>query len=102
MKKEPTITFVGQPDMKKAVRLLFELYCKQEGYEITELAFESDNAKEETAQAVNGIKSDKQEVRFMEKAIIPTLEECVECFERKGAVTIIDDGQVIDIHKEEG
>lgn len=48
-KPEPKITFVGQPDMKKAVRLLFELYCKQEGYEIEELVFASDKTNEETA-----------------------------------------------------
>lgn len=36
----------------------------------------------------------------MEKGIIPTLEECLECFERKGLVSIINDGQVLDITKE--
>ena len=36
----------------------------------------------------------------MEKGIVPTLEECLECFERKGQVTIINDGQVIGILKE--
>ena len=39
---EPNITFVGQLDMKKAMRLLIELYCKQEGYELDELVFKSD------------------------------------------------------------
>ena len=41
-KREPKITFVGEFDGKKAVRLLFELYCEQEGYEIKELVFASD------------------------------------------------------------
>ena len=36
----------------------------------------------------------------MEKGIVPTIEECLTCFELKGLVTIINDGQVIDIHKE--
>lgn len=45
-KKEPTFTFVGKPDAKKAIRLLIELYCEQEGYEITELVFASDKKQE--------------------------------------------------------
>lgn len=44
--KEPTFTFVGKPDAKKAIRLLIELYCEQEGYEITELVFASDKKQE--------------------------------------------------------
>ncbi len=52
-KKEPTVTFIGKPDGKKVTRLLIELYCKQEGYEILELTFASDqkedSTKEETA-----------------------------------------------------
>lgn len=36
----------------------------------------------------------------MEKGIIPTLEECLEAFDRKGYVTIINDGQVIDVRKD--
>ena len=53
---EPTFTMVGKPDGKKITRLLIELYCKQEGYEILELTFASDSKedsnKDETAQAV--------------------------------------------------
>ncbi len=36
----------------------------------------------------------------MEKGIIPTIEECLICYELKGLVTIINDGQVINIIKE--
>lgn len=45
--KEPTFTFVGKPDAKKAIRLLIELYCEQEGYEITELVFAGDKKQKE-------------------------------------------------------
>lgn len=48
LKNEPKFTITGKPDDKKITRLLIELYCKQEGYEILELEFNSD-AKEETA-----------------------------------------------------
>lgn len=52
-KKTPTFTMVGKPDGKKITRLLIELYCKQEGYEILELTFASDSKedsnKDETA-----------------------------------------------------
>ena len=41
--KEPTITFVGKFDSEKAIRLLLELYCEQEGYEITELVIASND-----------------------------------------------------------
>lgn len=53
LKNEPKFTITGKPDDKKITRLLIELYCKQEGYEILELTFNSDDkeefAKEETA-----------------------------------------------------
>lgn len=48
LKNEPKFIITGKPDDKKITRLLIELYCKQEGYEILELTFESDE-KEETA-----------------------------------------------------
>lgn len=37
----------------------------------------------------------------MEKDIIPTVEECLEAYERKGYVSIINDGQVIDVRKDQ-
>ena len=36
----------------------------------------------------------------MERDVIPTLEECLEVFERKGHITIINDGQVLDVRKD--
>lgn len=37
----------------------------------------------------------------MEKDIIPTLEECIEVYEKKGKVTIIENGRVVDVRKED-
>lgn len=37
----------------------------------------------------------------MERDIIPTIEECLEVFEKKGEVTIIENGRVVDVRKED-
>lgn len=36
----------------------------------------------------------------MERGIIPTIDDCLEAFEKKGEVTIIENGQVLDVRKD--
>lgn len=36
----------------------------------------------------------------MERDIIPTLEECVEAYEKRNLITIIENGQVVDVRKD--
>lgn len=36
----------------------------------------------------------------MERDITPTIEDCVEAYEKRNLVTIIENGQVLDVRKD--
>lgn len=37
----------------------------------------------------------------MERGVIPAIEDCLEAYEKRNLVTIIENGQVLDVRKED-